>query len=144
MSLFYWKRADGRSDCLRIRVLMLSTGNKRVERGWQVLWVKCLITVRFWKKKKEKRNVSLIIRVGCDAINTTVTIICIFTTYLFDDLLVRSCACSAGFEPWSFMVDRRVADSYASQFLPDYMGGVLHGYDLHTHVRSKNQLTCPC
>lgn len=94
-------------------------------------------------KKKEKRHVSLIIRVGCDAINTTVTIICIFTAYLFDDLLVRSCACSAGFEPWSFMVDRRVADSYASQFLPDYMGGVLHGYDLHTHVRSKNQLTRP-
>ena len=87
--------------------------------------------------KEMNRHSSLIIRVGCDAINTTVTIIRISATYLFDDLPVGSCACSASLEPWSFMVDCRIADSYTSQFLSDYMGGVLHGYDLHTHPHSK-------
>lgn len=113
-------------------------GNKREERGWQAPWVKCSITVRFNRRRKHG---SLIIRVGCDAMNTTVTIIRLCASSLSDNFLARSCACSPSLEPRAFVVDCRIADSYISQFLLDYLGGVLHRYDLHAFTRLKDQLT---
>lgn len=40
-----WTLVDGPSDCLRTRASMLLTESKRDEQAWQVLWVKCSITV---------------------------------------------------------------------------------------------------